>query len=147
MSGRERVTSTSPPMTTMDKVTQQISIKILAHLVNKNLLQMCFRCKYAFFVLFLNQNWPVTSWDFKSHQKPASIIFVTKYVTFMLDFRVIYVTHVTYVIIYVTCVTYMICYKYDPTELKQSFKTLKPLQITAHLILDDKRLPILLNSF
>ena len=52
----ERVTSTSPPMTTMDKVTQHISIKILAHLVNKNLLQMCFRCKYAFFVLFLNQN-------------------------------------------------------------------------------------------
>ena len=34
----------------------------------------------------------------------------------MLDFRVIYVTHVTYVIIYVTGVTYMICYKYDTTE-------------------------------
>ena len=34
----------------------------------------------------------------------------------MLDFRVIYVTRVTYVIIYVTGVTYMICYKYDPTE-------------------------------
>ena len=34
----------------------------------------------------------------------------------MLDFRVIYVTHVTYVIIYVTGVTYMICYKYDPTK-------------------------------
>ena len=55
--------------------------------------------------------------DFMSHQKPASIIFVTKYVTFMLDFRVIYVTYVTYVIIYVTGVTYMICYKYDPTVL------------------------------
>ena len=54
-----------------------------------------------------------------SHQKPASIIFVTKYVTFMLDFRVIviYVTHVKYVIIYVTGVTYMICYKYDPTDV------------------------------
>ena len=36
---------------------------------------------------------------------------------FMLDLRVIYVTHVTYVIIYVTGVTYMICYKYDPTVL------------------------------
>ena len=123
------MTSTSPPMTTMDKVIQRISIKILAHLVNKNLLQMCFRCKYAFFVLFLNQNWPVTYiCDFMSHQKPASIIFVTKYVTFMLDLRVIYVTHVTYVIIYVTgvtymiCsgVTYMICYKYDPTDVHWS---------------------------
>ena len=54
-----------------------------------------------------------------SYQKPASIIFVTKYVTFMLDFRVIYVTHVTYVIIYVTGVTYMICYKYDPTRVTE----------------------------
>ena len=35
-----------------DKVTQQISIKILVHLVNKNLLQMCFRCKYAFLYCF-----------------------------------------------------------------------------------------------
>ena len=59
--------------------------------------------------------------DFMSHRKPASIIFVTKYVTFMLDFRVIYVTHVTYVIIYVTGVTYMICYKYDPTEHRPMF--------------------------
>ena len=55
--------------------------------------------------------------DLMSHQKPASIIFATKYVTFMLDLRVIYVTHVTYVIIYVTGVIYMICYKYDPTQL------------------------------
>ena len=54
--------------------------------------------------------------DFMSHQKQVSIIFVTKYVTFMLDFRVIYVTHVTCAIIYVTGFTYMICYKYDPTK-------------------------------
>ena len=59
--------------------------------------------------------------DFMSLQKPASIIFVTKYVTFMLDFRVIYVTHVTYVIIYVTGVTYMICYKYDLTKRGRLF--------------------------
>ena len=49
-------TSTSPPMTTVDKVTQQISIKILAHLVNKT----CYKCvsdvNMHFFVLFLNQN-------------------------------------------------------------------------------------------
>ena len=117
-SGRERVTSTSPPMTTMDKVTQQISIKILAHLVNKNLLQMCFRYKYAFFGTVFKSKLTSDICDFMSHQKPASIIFVAKYVTFMFDFRVIYVTHithVTYVIIYVTGVTYMICYKYDPT--------------------------------
>ena len=100
-------------MTTMDKVTQQISIKILAHLVNKNLLQMCFRCKYAFFC--------TVTYVISCHiKKPASIIFVTKYVTFMLDFRVIYVTHVTYVIIYVTGVTYMICYKYDPTQCRKN---------------------------
>ena len=111
------MTSTSPPMTTMDKVTQQISIKILAHLVNKNLLQMCFRCKYAFFCTVFKSKLTCDICDFMSHKKPASIIFVTKYVTFMLDFRVIYVTHVTYVIIYVTGVTYMICYKYDPTML------------------------------
>ena len=110
------MTSTSPPMTTMDKVTQQISIKILAHLVNKNLLQMCFRCKYAFFCTVFKSKLTSDICDFMSHQKPASFIFVTKYVTFMLDFRVIYVTHVTYVIIYVTGVTYMICYKYDPTK-------------------------------
>ena len=57
--------------------------------------------------------------DFMSHQKPASIIFVTKYVTFMLDLRVIYVTHVTDV----TGVTYMICYKYDPTKLEILYPT------------------------
>ena len=115
------MTSTSPPMTTMDKVTQQISIKILAHLVNKTLLQMCFRCKYAFFVLFLNQNGPVTyviSCDIKNRHRSYS----SQNVTFMLDFRVIYVTHVTYVIIYVAGVTYMICYKYDPTKLKQVYQ-------------------------
>ena len=114
------MTSTSPPLTTMDKVTHQISIKILAHLVNKNLLQMCFRCKYAFLGTFCKSQLTCDICDFMSHQKPASIIFVTKYVTFMLDFRIIYATHVTYVIIYVTGVTYMICYKYDPTELSSN---------------------------
>ena len=104
-------------MTTMDKVTQQISIKTLAHLVNKNLLQMCFRCKYAFFCTVFKSKLTCDICDFMSHQKPASIIFVTRYVTFMLGFRVIYVTHVTYVIIHVTGVTYRICYKYDPTGL------------------------------
>ena len=104
-------------MTTMDKVTQQISIKILAHLVNKNLLQMCFRYKICIFCTVFKSKLTCDICDFMSHQKPASITFVTKYVTFMLDFRVIYVAHVTYLIIYVTGVTYMICCKYDPTYL------------------------------
>ena len=77
--------------------------------------------------------------DFMSHQKPASIILVTKYVTFMLDFRVIYVTHVTYVIIYAG-VTYMICYKYDPTYVYKPGvlfmghrQTMTPQNAASHL--------------
>ena len=50
----------------------------------------------------------------------------------MLDLRVIYVTHVTYVIIYVTCVTYMICYKYDPTNVCPN-KLLNAIKALSHI--------------